>query len=188
MEREQIEFLISQYVDGTLPASESAALESLLARDAEARELVAEYRQLDAALKASPVPAVRWDRFAEHLSQKIADEPEPVNSYKITFVQRTVRFAIAATILLVSGLVIRSYLIDETPPADVMALNETIEVTGPVAEAPAGQSVVQIAIGPSPEIAADPVTWRYAEGVVYRPARVVIAAVETNIDRDKAPH
>jgi anti-sigma factor RsiW len=41
MSTDQLEFSISQYLDGTLPADEQAALEERLATDAQARELFA---------------------------------------------------------------------------------------------------------------------------------------------------
>ena len=48
---ETLEFRISQYADGTLPAAEVADLEAILASDAEARALLDEYRKLDVVLK-----------------------------------------------------------------------------------------------------------------------------------------
>src|SRR4051812_13161780 len=74
---EQLEFQISQYADGTLPADEVAALEAILAADADARALLEEFRSLNASLKRElPLPAVRWDRLAEHLSAAVAAETE----------------------------------------------------------------------------------------------------------------
>jgi anti-sigma factor RsiW len=74
MTRDELEFQISQSLDGTLSAEENAALQERLANDAEARELLAEYRRLNKHLaRALPLPAVNWDRLAEHLSGVIAD-------------------------------------------------------------------------------------------------------------------
>src|SRR6266511_2754497 len=55
MTREQLEFLISQYLDGSLTADEVVALEQVLARDESARALLEEHRKLDALLKAAKV-------------------------------------------------------------------------------------------------------------------------------------
>ena len=56
---EQLEFLIAQHADGSLPESERALVELRLKTDAEARALLDEYRTLDATLMASmPLPAV----------------------------------------------------------------------------------------------------------------------------------
>src|SRR5437016_363877 len=63
MDREQLEFRITQYLDGDLPAAEVAALEQVLAVDADARKVLGQHRALDAALKRElPVPQMKWDR------------------------------------------------------------------------------------------------------------------------------
>src|SRR5438477_11406579 len=77
MTSEQLEFQISQYVDGTLPAAEVAALEAVLAADAEARGVLADFRKLDVAMKdQAPLPQINWDRLAAHLSDAVAREDE----------------------------------------------------------------------------------------------------------------
>jgi len=74
---ERLEFQISQYADGTLPAGDVAALEAVLASNAEARALLAEYQSLDGSLKRElPLPAMNWDRLAAHLSGAVAAEDE----------------------------------------------------------------------------------------------------------------
>lgn len=80
MTPDQLEFSIAQYADGTLPPAERAALEAVLAGDADARALLAEYRALDAALKAGPaaLPAdVRWDALAGQIGDAAAKLPAP---------------------------------------------------------------------------------------------------------------
>ena len=70
---EQLEFLIAQHADGNLPESARALVELRLKTDAEARAMLEEYRKLDATLKASmPLPAVNWERLADHLSEAVA--------------------------------------------------------------------------------------------------------------------
>src|SRR5438105_19050 len=77
MDREQLEFRISQYVDGTLPAAEVAALEAVLAADAEARAVLEDFRKLDAAMKdQARLPQIYWDRLAAHLSDAVARQDE----------------------------------------------------------------------------------------------------------------
>lgn len=68
---DDLEFSISQYADGTLPAGERAALEDILRRDSAARALLAEYRRLDGALKAAVAPVVDWDGFAGRVGDAI---------------------------------------------------------------------------------------------------------------------
>jgi len=74
MTRDELEFSISQYLDGTLAAGEAEALEEVLARDAGARAMLAEERQLTALLRAAsgPLPPVRWDALASRIGQAVA--------------------------------------------------------------------------------------------------------------------
>lgn len=75
MNRDQLEFAITQYLDGTLPPERVAALEQLLQSDEQARELLAEHRRLDAILKAgrqlAAPPALDWDRIATTISDAL---------------------------------------------------------------------------------------------------------------------
>src|SRR3954470_15957884 len=83
MQRDDLEFLISQYVDGTLRGGQLEALDSRLKLDPAARAVLAEYRALDAQLKALPRPDVRWDAFAEQISAAVADAEAPAQSYRL---------------------------------------------------------------------------------------------------------
>src|SRR5687768_923655 len=98
MTRDELEFSISQYLDGTLPAAERDALETRLGSDAEARALYAEYESLQGVFKAAPLPAVRWDAFAQQISAAVAREEMPAQSYKLTSWFRPARLAIAASV------------------------------------------------------------------------------------------
>lgn len=57
---------LSDYLDGALPPAERAAFEAALAEDAELQRELADYRRLDALVKASrrELPAVDWTAFA----------------------------------------------------------------------------------------------------------------------------
>jgi len=74
---EDLEFRISQYADGSLPAAEMASLEAAIAADAEARALLEEYRKADLFVLASRI-APDGDRdgipnvLAEAQSQALA--------------------------------------------------------------------------------------------------------------------
>lgn len=83
---DELEFAISQYLDGTLPAAQIADLEARLAVDPAARELLDEYRHLDSALKLSGVPALQWDRLAEHLSNAVAADSEQLEFAAMEYV------------------------------------------------------------------------------------------------------
>src|SRR4051812_19493282 len=101
MTRDELEFSISQYLDGTLAVAERDALEERLATDAEAREVYAEYEALNGALAAAPaVPEIDWDAFAGKISAAVAREALPEQSYKISaWLGRPMRLAgIAASL------------------------------------------------------------------------------------------
>jgi anti-sigma factor RsiW len=174
---EQLEFQISQYADGTLPAAEAAALEATLASDADARALLEEYRKLDTVLKREtpPLPEIKWDRLAEHISGAVADEDRATTTYTISaWWVRSV--AVAAAVIIAFGTVVlwprgkQGEVATTTPnqPTEVAI----IEVGGPqVASKP---PVEEISVEPS--ALADAENFRISEDIVYRPSRVVIAS------------
>lgn len=171
MTRDELEYAISQYLDGNLPALEVAALEERLAGDAEARAMLEEYRRLNTVLKASlPVPAVEWDHFAARVQASLADEETPVRHYSIRSIGWIGRAAIAASLLFAVSLTL--FLIN-TPAAP----QGSVVVSGPSAEQSAGPVVAEISIGPSPAVARD---WRAGQEVVSRPAIVLIDRVSTS--------
>ena len=195
---EQLEFQISQYADGTLPAEEVAALEAVLAGDAEARALVAEYRSLDATLKRElPLPNVRWDRLAEHLSKVVAGEAEADDATPAPislFARLRPLLSIAASLLIGFGLATLVYRggnggtkpeLHPTPaPDNTVAIANSIQIAGPTAETTTQPTVVAIDVDAAPvakQVAA-------AEAVVYRPPRVVIASGQTRLqDTQRLP-
>jgi anti-sigma factor RsiW len=188
MTRDELEFQISQYLDDMLSPGERAALELILASDGEARAMLAEYRRLDEHLSRDlPLPNVKWEQLAEHLSAAVAEvDEEPVVVGRIgaassAWTWRS-RLAIAASIVLVlgSGLLLfdanrrggghGSPMTPDVPAAPLASM-----VLGPQAEPATGPVMQQITVGPSPALAAGGDSWRYAEGVVTRPSTAVIA-------------
>ena len=168
--RDQLEYAISQYIDGTLPPVESAALEERFAVDAEARELLAEYRSLDRSLKASlPMPTVAWDRLHAHLSEVVSREEAPVRHYSFRTHARVAAVALAACVAVVFGVM---FLSNRTASGPASPQPVAI-IVGPQVESASQQvaSVTQVSIGPAPTMSD---SWRYAETVVSRPAVVMI--------------
>ncbi len=189
MTRDQLEYAVSQYLDGTLPPLESAALEERFAVDAEARAILVEYRALDRALKTSlPVPAVAWDRLAAHLSDAVAREEAPVKHYSMRTIRRVAVVALAACVAVVTGIFLVSNQTDEGGVATGPDRGEVVTiVVGPQVErAPEpATAVAQVSIGPAPTMSD---SWRYAETVVSRPAVVLIdRAASPAQDSDLAP-
>ena len=74
MTRDELEFSISQYLDGTLPPEERAALERRLESDPEARATLDEFRALDAALKDAPLPAFDWTKVSTSISAAVEQQ------------------------------------------------------------------------------------------------------------------
>jgi anti-sigma factor RsiW len=174
---EQLEFAISQYADGTLPASRCQALEAQIAGDPELAALLAEYQQIENALQTAPaLPAINWDRLASRLSDVVTEsdhQDQPIRLYASPWVRRVASFAVAACLAVAIGI---GYEHGKTSPARPNGPTE-LAVFGPVADAPAGAVVQQITIGPSPAVAMEDATWRYSDsGVVAEPQRVVIAS------------
>ena len=196
---EQLEFLISQYADGSLPESERALVDLRLQTDADARALLVEYRSLDATLKsAMPVPAVNWDRLAEHLSDVVAAERDEAHTTgvwgRIGF---GVRLAIAACVMMAAvGLVVLtamksggtagndtvarsggndpvvnpSHVTENTNVAPEQRQAPVVIVRGPAAQVAEAAPVVVVSVGPSSDVTPN---WRAAEGVVTGPSRAI---------------
>ena len=175
MTRDELEFSISQYLDGTLAAAERDALDERLATDAEARAILAEYEAVQSALAAAPLPDVRWDRLAAEISAGVAREELPADSYKLSRWFSPAKLAIAASLLVAGGIgfsILRNQVQDKPTEPIKIVVDDSGEPT-PAALEP----IMQIAVGPSPAAADEPIVLRYADdGVVQRPSRVVIVS------------
>lgn len=175
MTRDELEFSISQYLDGTLDGADRDALKVRLETDEEARDLLAEYQNLEAALKTTlPEPQVNWDRFATHLSSAVANADTSADSvtYRIGFGWRSI--AIAASLLIVMGLAIllarpHGQVITTRPVATAV-----VQVQGPTYEAATQPAVAVVTVGPAS--ASDDNRYQLSEGIVYRPPHVSLIA------------
>lgn len=156
MNDENLQYAISQYVDGTLPPAEVAALEKRLREDPEARRLLDEYRRIgDLVQVALPEPEMDWDRLSSQISAAIdrdgitIAEPEAPATYRLGFWKP---LALAAGLLLCATavvLVIRSgHEPQNTPPR--VAINDPQPAPAtPDTPAPAPQPAIASA---QPEI------------------------------------
>ncbi len=183
MIREELEFQISQYLDGTLPARESAALEERLATDAEARAIFAEYQQLNQSLQANlPLPRIDFDSLATKISAAVAREEIPARRMFIGKWRAPAALALAASVVIAVGIAIHLYKPQKPAPISVVAQGASvIEVSGPSAEVAVNKPVLDISISPAPGLAEN--NWRIAEDVIYRPSRVTWLA--SNIDNSQ---
>jgi len=189
MDLEQLEFAISQYLDGTLPAKERAALLQRIESDPVARELFETHRRIDAELRTGlRTPAVNWDRLAAQISAHIdrAEEAQaPAPTIKLTFVRRVMPFALAASVLIAVGIAAVVYLSSDNATQTNPTTVAVIE--GPEAERGAGPQVADVSVGPAPDLSPD---WRTAEAVVAQPNTVIWIAsgVDPGQDTHRSPY
>lgn len=193
MTRDDLEFSISQYLDGTLAPAARDALETRLGSDAEARALYAQYEALQDVLANAPLPAVRWDRFAEQISAAMAREPEPAQSYMLSRWFRPARLALAASVLLAGGIAFSLFRLGPGATNDPVAaapirivLKNAAAASGPDAAPAVNPAPIRIAID---EPADDAGVLRvYSDSVVHRPSKaVIVSAVPVGQDSFQTP-
>lgn len=178
MTREDLEFSISQYLDGTLPPLERDALDERLATDAQARRILAEFQRLNAELKAALPPPDDVDHDALHARILAATEQVdvPVRNYALPWVSGASRWAAVAAVLLVALGLVALLLRDNTaPPAGGGTSPVAVaRVAGPQAQPASAAPVQIISIGPSTVAARGDTDW--SQVIVVRPSRVIIAS------------
>ena len=183
MTRDELEFSISQYLDGTLAEAEEAALESRLASDADARALLGEYRRLDRTLKAAPLPAFDYGALSDRISAAVAREAEPAQSYRLHWVRTAAALAIAACVVIAVGVGIRRLgpagptdpRQQAVAPTPAVERKQIIVVDAGPRSQPSTAPVEVIAVGPSPAAQDGPALARYQEDLISRPSQVIIA-------------
>jgi anti-sigma factor RsiW len=184
---EQLEFLLSQYLDDTLPAPQRKALEARLAEDSNLRARLDEYAKLDDLLHtALPTPRIHWDDFANQISTAVSAAPRPARSYRLPGALIGAA-ALAACALLAIGVTLRESR--QTPPTVTVAIQTApapveiaqANVIGPEAESPAGAAWSNVGLVPPPA-AADDSADAYAP-VVDQPSHVYIASALYTPDR-----
>ena len=180
MTHDELEFSISQYLDGTLPALEKAALEDRLAKDAEARALLSEYQKLQGVLMQSRVlhapPALDWDKLADQIKRDLADEEAPIRNYSISS-HSWLRWAsgVAAAAVVAFAVGVAVYVSRPAPRITDGSSGAAgaIHVAGPAAETATSPAIAQVSVGPADELTQ---SWRTSQTIVTRPPRVVIAS------------
>lgn len=163
MKQDELEFLISQYVDGTLDADRSAALRARLEADESARAMLLEHRRTSEVVRAhAGLPKnIDWDRVAglisDHIDDTLAAERE--QAYRLPVGRWASRAAAVAAVLLVGLVVQRAFRPGElSVPGPGGPLARVIEVAGPVAESAGpgvGAPVIEVAVAPPPAAVAE---------------------------------
>ena len=103
---QHLEFLISQYVDGTLDAPTRKTIEQQLLTDPAARELYKEHRETQDLLDdlGSRIPLINWNEFESQLSTRLENE-EAGTRMQISAWRRWLRpVAVAASLIFAVGL------------------------------------------------------------------------------------
>jgi anti-sigma factor RsiW len=177
MEREEFEFLISQYFDGGLSEKDRKAVEEKVRDDAEAQRALKEYDILRGTVGA-PLPAMRWERLAQQISGHIVDNTRednrleesapPVYSMGIFRDFLRLGLALAASALIAFGVARWATRLPGTPAV--------LSVVGPQAEAATGDGVIDIDVG-EPQEAATAMAYIYNENVLANQAVVALDSV-----------
>jgi hypothetical protein len=194
MTSDQLEFAISQYLDGTLPAEEEAALVERLATDPQARELFAEYEKLNTVVKsAMPLPGIDWSSFSQQVSSAVEREEAPVKTFKLPMAWIGSIVALAACIAIGFGIFFnRPGQQGPKGRTEVSLLPHksigSITIKGPAIERATHPALAQVTVS-APSSLAQGRDWRYAQEIVTRPSRVIIASsAESAQDNASLPY
>jgi len=176
-----LELSITQYLDASLSPAEKSALESRLASDPQARELLEEHRKLNQLLKASPAPELRWDLLAKQISAAVAQVEIPVEAETAPRMRMSwMPMALAASVLIAAGIAIRFIPFGGgTHPQGPIAgasPSSVAEIVGPRAELAQGPSEISVSVGPAGRAPDDSNLSRYSDDVISRPAHVTVAS------------
>src|SRR5690348_9407674 len=192
---EQLEFAISQYLDGTLLADEEAALVERLATDPSARAIFAEYEKLNTVVKsAMPLPAIDWSSFSQQVSSAVEREDAPVKTFKLPMAWIGSLVAMAAVIAIGFGIFFnRPGQQGPKGHTEVSLLPHkslgSITIKGPAIERATRPALAQVSISAPPSLAQGGRDWRYAQEIVTRPSRVIIASsAESAQDNASLPY
>jgi negative regulator of sigma E activity len=144
------------------------------------------------------MPAVNWDRLAGHLSQAVAAEApaakeieRPAVIGRIGFGRRAAQWAVAASVLIATGLGLTIYFKSTTPgttgPTQTGMVSPQLAITvidTPKVETSAQPAVAEISIGPSKSYASSSDDEYYRRGVSSRSAVVIATPVGLDDDAD----
>jgi negative regulator of sigma E activity len=182
MINEQTEFLISQYLDGTIGELDRRVLEEKLRDDAEVRLVLAQYQHVETLMRGSrELPNVDFGKFSAHLSAMIAEEEAPVAQPMRLHAGWTRWLAIAAGLALFAG--VGLHFIPKG--SDTVAQPGTMVVTGPAVETAHQPVVSVIAVGPTQDLANRGMTLGMADDAIAAPSpRVSISAASAPASND----
>jgi anti-sigma factor RsiW len=102
-ESQHLDFLISQYVDGTLEVNSKKSVEQKMLTDPEARRLYAEHREAQDLLDdfGSRIPLINWGEFDQQLEARL--ETEAREKQRVSIFRRRLRPVAAAAALAIAA-------------------------------------------------------------------------------------
>jgi anti-sigma factor RsiW len=181
MTRDELEYAISQYLDGTLAEADESALDERLAADESARALLSDYRSLDRTLRAAPMPTFDFDALSSRISAAVAEQDEPAQSYRLHWVRTAASLALAACVVIAAGVGIRRLQHPATPGGGQMAqtnpqpeARQIVVVDATARPSPSDAPVAVVSVGPSAAMQDRPAL-AYHEDLLSRPSQVIIA-------------
>ncbi len=178
---DDLEFAISQHVDGTLGEAERQAVETRIAEDADARSIHTEHARLTSALRALPTAQnVDWQAFGGRIAAAVdRQSAQSERGFRLFAWRGPFSLAMAASLLIAVGVAISIYVrhAASTRPTPIgpVALAPVIDVSGPSAEV-GTEPIADVRIGPARSLGADSLASGYDDDVVFRPARVIMAS------------
>jgi len=177
--REELEFVLSQYADGTLPAAQRDAVEKRLLDDPATLAELEKYRKLDDLLRGSmPLPPIEWEALADRISAEVFAPPAPLRLFKSPRAWIGSAAAVAACLLIAVG-VARHSPRQAAVSGDV-ALNAhapaIADIRGPQSELPAGSAVADVKLDAAPSSTGSSVMYLDVESVVAQPSHVSISS------------
>ncbi len=174
---DNLEYAISQYLDGTLSDLDRRVLEDQLAADAEARLLLEEHRHLkEVILRGSEIHLpINYDKLASHLSEQI-DQEESFTTQPIRMQSAWVkRLAIAAgaALMVVVGY---QFIPEKTKIVEKNLLpdNSQMLVTGPAIEKSNTTININISVGPTEQLKQNGMMMSLSDETFYTPAPKVV--------------
>jgi len=192
----ELEFAITQYLDGALAPQAKAEVEQLLRDNPQAQALLDEYRKLDALIvsAATPLPNVDWPALSKQIAAAVAlaDRAEQsARVYRIGWVAKPSGWlALAASLLIAIGatvIVVRSRAVAPVDPHMIGPMPvspvASAQVIGPRIEVPAGSSVAQVTVSRPPLAMAQD-----AQDIVARRSHINIEAMAVMDRPEFGPH
>lgn len=167
----QLEFEITQWLDGDLPDEKQAMLRRHLEQDPQAAKLMEEHQKLnDLLAKVPSLPQLDWEAMQTRISQAVGVNAKQQHAMRLP---QWGQLAIAACALLALGLGMRLLIFRQSLPATAGQAVALVQISGPQAATVPANAIADVSIGPPASVAASysPQSEQWAD----RPPQIMIA-------------